>query len=70
MIVAIFKTDIVQEKEAQEIVEQLKNKLPTYEINFDLEDCDNILRVYGKNDKTNFVVRFMSNMGFQCSPIL
>lgn len=70
MIVAIFKTDIVQEKEAQEIVEQLKNKLPTYEINFDLEDCDNILRIYGTSDKTNFVVHFMSNIGFQCVPIL
>lgn len=28
MIVAIFKTDIVQEKEAQEIVEQLKINYP------------------------------------------
>lgn len=69
MIVAIFKTNVVQEKEAHKIIEQLKIELPTYEINFDLKDCDNILRIYGKNDKTNIVTHLMEIMGFQCVPI-
>lgn len=44
-MVEIFKTDISTEKEAKKVKRKLENLFPDYKINFDLEDCDNILRL-------------------------
>ncbi|AHF15470.1 hypothetical protein [Niabella soli] len=43
--VTIFKTDVIDELAAKRIVGCLKKLLPGTKINFDLEDCDKILRV-------------------------
>ncbi|MBO9620594.1 MAG: hypothetical protein J7539_16345 [Niabella sp.] len=43
--VAIFKTDVLDEPAAKRMVGCLKKLLPGSKINFDLEDCDKILRV-------------------------
>ncbi len=44
-MVEVFKTNIQTEKEADFILEKLQKEFPNFKINFDLEDCDNILRM-------------------------
>ena len=44
-MVEIFKTDVEEVSKADMIVEKLLQHFPTYRINFDLHDCDKILRV-------------------------
>ncbi len=44
-VVEVFKTNIKSPDTAQFIIEKLKELLPNAKINFDLEDCDCILRV-------------------------
>lgn len=44
-LIEIFKTDIDCPIQAKKIVEQIHNTFTTYKANFDLEDCDRILRV-------------------------
>lgn len=44
-MVEVFKTNITKKRIAQEIRSYLSDIFPAYDINFDLNDCDNILRV-------------------------
>ena len=44
-MVEIFKTNIQEEKEANKVVRKLLEQFPNNKINFDLEDCDKILRI-------------------------
>lgn len=44
-MVEVFKTNVNSHDHALEIVHALQKVLPFAKINFDLEDCDKILRV-------------------------
>lgn len=44
-MVEIFKTNVEEVSKASSIVEKLLQQFPAYRINFDLNDCDRILRV-------------------------
>jgi hypothetical protein len=44
-MVEVFKTDVCDNKISKMIVSAIRNKFTTYKVNFDLEDCDHILRV-------------------------
>lgn len=48
-IVEIFKTNVNSEPSANEIVYGLNKLYPDCLINFDLEDCDKVLRVESYN---------------------
>jgi hypothetical protein len=52
-MIEIFCTNVTCDLQANSILERLQKEFPHYEINFDLEDCDNILRVDGKTDAVN-----------------
>ncbi len=47
--VEIFKTDIENQNLADQIVFDLNQLYPDYHINFDFEDCDNVLRIEANN---------------------
>ena len=44
-MVEVFKTSISNAHDAIQMLEILHGFFPTYHFNFDLHDCDNILRV-------------------------
>jgi len=46
--VEIFKTNITTVWEANLVLKNLRMHFPSCRINFDLEDCDRILRIEGK----------------------
>lgn len=43
--VEVFKTNVQFEKDAQSILVKLEKECPGSDINFDLEDCDKVLRI-------------------------
>ena len=47
-MVEIFKTDVERSEQAAKLLKVLANRFPLFKVNFDLEDCDRILRVKGK----------------------
>ncbi len=52
MMVEVFKTNIQNGEDAQQVERVLLNHLPPMRINFDLDDCDKVLRVvYGSAEK-------------------
>ncbi len=44
-MVEVFKTDVVELYQANMIIESIQKDFPSYKVNFDLSDCDRILRV-------------------------
>jgi hypothetical protein len=50
-MVEIFRTNVKNRKLAERILKNLQQQLPEYQFNFDLDDCDRILRVQGSCDK-------------------
>lgn len=44
-MVEVFKTNVQERNEATKIIQTLLEHFPNHIINFDLEDCDNILRI-------------------------
>lgn len=44
-MVEVFKTNVVDRKHAALLINEIASAFADYVANFDLEDCDNILRV-------------------------
>jgi hypothetical protein len=67
--VEIFKTDVKQECEAAALVSLLLQHLPYCRINFDLEDCDRILRIESAQQEINLpqVIHIMNKQGYRCT---
>lgn len=66
-MVEIFKTNVRNKKEAKQIANLLKSAFSEARINFDLSDCDKILRVEGINESNSpVIVAGLNKLGFQC----
>jgi hypothetical protein len=66
-MIEVFKTNVENAGDANNIVQMLLQHFPGSRINFDLQDCDKILRVEGKNFCTETVLILMKENGFHCS---
>jgi hypothetical protein len=44
-MVEVFKTDVTTHHHAKMLIDQIHSAFADFEANFDLKDCDNILRV-------------------------
>ena len=66
-MIEIFKTNVIKKRAAKSIVTELMEILPNAFVNFDLDDCDRILRV--QTADKNFekrVIKVVNKMGFHC----
>lgn len=69
MIVEIFKTNVEKETETNYIIAVIKRQFPSYKINFDLEDCDKILRVEGLDIQYANIMNYVNCLGYTCERI-
>jgi hypothetical protein len=66
-MIAVFKTNVLFQKDALEIVATLEKIMTHAKINFDLEDCDKILRIEGtKTVKNKDIMNFLKGLGYNC----
>lgn len=56
-MVEVFKTNVQDQMAATELCNSLQCLLPLASINFDLQDCDRILRIEIKADKIQELVK-------------
>lgn len=67
MMIEVFKTNVQLQKEAAQIVANLTQKLNNAKINFDMEDCDKILRIEGTNKAKNlYIIKYLKHLGYHC----
>lgn len=71
-VVEVFKTNIKNPDTAQLIIEKLKELLPGTKINFDLEDCDCILRVESVCSEidVNEIMRCVRELNFEIEVLI
>ena len=70
MMVEIFKTNVYAKSTAQKLIKVLKEHFPHFKINFDLQDCDRILRVEGYQLEIQKIKSIVNEKGFICEVIL
>ncbi len=64
-MVEIFKTSIESREQSETVKQDLLNLFPTAKINFDLDDCDRILRIEDHEIFPQVVLNLLSHKGFQ-----
>lgn len=66
-MVEIFKTNVSNRWQANLLVEQIHSLFSSYRANFDLDDCDRILRVQcAQGDvQPRLLIDFLHEMGFR-----
>jgi hypothetical protein len=70
--IKIYKTDIVERTVANSVTEDILSRLGNYEVSFDLEDCDNVLRIENLNGPVNepALKRIVENHGHKIESLL
>jgi len=66
-MIEVFKTNVNRTVQAKRIVDILLEHFPGNKINFDLHDCDKILRVEGKNFCAEKIMTLVIENGFSCN---
>ncbi|MCI0449247.1 MAG: hypothetical protein L0Y79_05585 [Chlorobi bacterium] len=65
-MVEVFKTNIQDKSTASKVLEDLYRHFPGYKINFDLEDCDKILRIENEKVVPGEVLKILNHNGYFC----
>ena len=65
-MVEIFKTDVRKRAKAKNILLILQKEFPHLKINFDLWDCDKILRVKGKTISIERIISLVEEQKYSC----
>jgi hypothetical protein len=65
-MVEVFKTNITDPAKAVELKISLLHRFKDSKINFDLEDCDKILRVESEEMESEKVIEILSAQGVWC----
>lgn len=68
-MVYVFKTSVKTQKIISQLIPELNRLLPNTKWNFDLEDCDNILRVENTAVVPEIIITFLQNKGFHCEEL-
>jgi hypothetical protein len=66
-MIEVFKTNVTTREQAKMLVKIIQLHFPGYKANFDLEDCDKVLRIVGDNEQVavSGVMDLVNNFGYQ-----
>lgn len=68
-MVLVFKTNVNTVSKVQQITPKLNRLFPNSKWNFDLEDCDRILRFESDNNIMKEIIILMKILGFECEAL-
>ena len=70
-MVEVFKTNVTADADAQLLIAALHKAFPFYKVNFDLDDCDRILRVKSLSTEINPfpIMVLLKTLGFDAIPL-
>jgi hypothetical protein len=67
--VEVYKTDVCSKEKAEALLRLLRIAFPQIKFNFDLADCDKILRAQGAGINNAAIIRLMNSQQFFCEPL-
>jgi len=65
-MVEVFKTNVQKKVQSKMLLCILSEAFPSLKINFDLSDCDKVLRVEGDNMEALRIMILVKENGFKC----
>jgi tRNA G26 N,N-dimethylase Trm1 len=65
-MIEVFKTNVVKPSQAKTILKILQENFNDFKVNFDLADCDKVLRVQGKSISPEEIIKLVNANGYQC----
>ena len=65
-MVEVFKTNVQKKAQSKKLLSVLTEMFPSFKINFDLSDCDKVLRVEGDNMDSSSIMILVKEYGFTC----
>ncbi|MDO5981585.1 hypothetical protein [Flavivirga spongiicola] len=68
-MIYIFKTSVKTEKDIKKLKPKLDHLASNIKWNFDLEDCDNILRIANCEILEDRVVNLLKDYNFECKEL-
>ncbi|HZK95236.1 MAG TPA: hypothetical protein VFC67_13595 [Prolixibacteraceae bacterium] len=69
-MVEVFKTNVEQPEQSQMLIHRIKCHVPDGDINFDLEDCDKILRVEAESISVQSILKLLKQHGFHAEVLI
>jgi len=66
-MIEVFKTNVIQCEQANGLLELIHETFDGYTANFDLQDCDRILRVKSRAESVDSfaIITILKNSGFE-----
>jgi hypothetical protein len=68
-MIFVFKTSVSDNPAIKNLQPLLDNYLPNSKWNFDLEDCDNILRIESQIVVTGTIINLLKDNGYDCDEL-
>ena len=68
-MIYIFKTSVKTKHQVKELKPHIDNIIPNNHWNFDLDDCDKILRVESKKDSVPEIMSLLASHHFDCKEL-
>ena len=68
-MIFVFKTNVDSISKVKKVTPKLNRLFPNSKWNFDLEDCDNILRFECKKGSIDKIIFLMKVIGFECEAL-
>jgi hypothetical protein len=65
-MVEVFKTNVLKKTQSNILLCVLSEAFPSFKINFDLSDCDKVLRVEGDSIEALIITIHVRENGFMC----
>lgn len=69
-MVEVFKTNVEQTEQSELLISEIIRHVPNSQINFDLEDCDKILRIEAESISNETIIELLQKNGFQAEVLL
>lgn len=68
-MIYVFKTSVETEQDIFELKPRLDSLVPQAKWNFDLDDCDRILRIDSEMENTDAVIGLLQETGYDCEEL-
>ena len=65
-MIEVFKTNVRKKAQSNMLRCTLLEVFPLFKINFDLSDCDKVLRVEGDDVRALRIIKLVKGHGFNC----
>ncbi|MCV9933501.1 hypothetical protein OIU80_14535 [Flavobacterium sp. LS1R47] len=65
-MIEVFKTNVQNETDTTIIIKRIQEYFHDHQINFDLEDCDKILRIEANKIESDKIIELLNIQNFEC----